>query len=79
MVETTPTLQCGDLGLVETTSKHQGGYLGQVETTHTLQGDDLIQEKRRRLVSKMKEAKRDDKQAWIAYDTLYTNGEPVSQ
>ncbi|KAH3771862.1 hypothetical protein DPMN_173191 [Dreissena polymorpha] len=35
-----------------------------------------IQEKRRRLVPKMKEAKRDGKKAWIAYDTLYIDGRP---
>ena len=38
-----------------------------------------IQEKRRRFVPKMKEAKRDGKRAWIAYDTLYIDGRPVSQ
>ncbi|KAH3741956.1 hypothetical protein DPMN_048686 [Dreissena polymorpha] len=38
-----------------------------------------IQEKRRRLVPKMKEAKSDGKKAWIAYDTLYIDGRPVSQ
>ncbi|KAH3837548.1 hypothetical protein DPMN_110941 [Dreissena polymorpha] len=38
-----------------------------------------IQKKRRRLVPKMKEAKRGGERAWIAYDTLYIDGRPVSQ
>jgi hypothetical protein len=34
-------------------------------------------DKRRKLVPKMKDARREGKTAWIAYDTLYINGKPV--
>ena len=33
--------------------------------------------KRKRLMPKLKEAKRDGKRAWISYDTLYIDGRPV--
>ncbi|XP_052212302.1 uncharacterized protein LOC127831372 [Dreissena polymorpha] len=38
-----------------------------------------VQEKRRRLIPKMKEAKREGKRAWLAYDTLFIDGHPVQQ
>jgi hypothetical protein len=39
---------------------------------------DVIQ-KRRKLVPKMKEARRQGKRAYLAYDTLYINGEQVRE
>lgn len=36
-----------------------------------------VSDKRRKLVSKMKEARDKGKKAWIAYDTLYIEGKPV--
>jgi len=38
-----------------------------------------IVDKRRQLVPKMKEARRDGKTSWISYDTLYINGKPVRE
>jgi len=37
-----------------------------------------VVEKRRRLQPKLKEAKREGKRAWIAYDTLYVDGRAVT-
>ena len=36
-----------------------------------------INERRKSLVPKMKEAKSRNQQAWISYDTLYIDGKPV--
>ena len=33
--------------------------------------------KRRRLIPKLKEYKKEGKRAWISYDTLYVEGKPV--
>jgi hypothetical protein len=38
-----------------------------------------IVDKRKQLVPKMKEARRDGKTSWISYDTLYINGKPVRE
>jgi hypothetical protein len=36
-----------------------------------------VNDKRRKLVPKLKEAKQAGKRAWLAYDTLYVDGKPV--
>ena len=36
-----------------------------------------IIEKRKQLITKMKEARRNNQAAWLSYDTLYINGKPV--
>ena len=36
-----------------------------------------VAEKRRKLLPKMKKARRDGDKAWLAYDTLYVNGRAV--
>ncbi|KAH3773864.1 hypothetical protein DPMN_175235 [Dreissena polymorpha] len=36
-----------------------------------------VLEKRRKLVPHMKDARKEGKRAWIAYDTLYVDGKPV--
>ncbi|XP_053381981.1 uncharacterized protein LOC128551589 [Mercenaria mercenaria] len=36
-----------------------------------------IMERRKKLIPKLKAAKREGKSAWISYDTLYVNGVPV--
>ncbi|KAH3753329.1 hypothetical protein DPMN_032700 [Dreissena polymorpha] len=38
-----------------------------------------VVEKRRKLVPKMKDAKKEGKRSWIVYDTLYVDGKPVKQ
>ncbi|WAR17435.1 hypothetical protein MAR_032029 [Mya arenaria] len=37
-----------------------------------------IMDIRRKLVPKLKEAKKDGKRAWLVYDTLYVDGKPVT-
>ena len=36
-----------------------------------------VADKRRRLVPKTKEARQQDKSAWLSYDTLYVDGRAV--
>lgn len=36
-----------------------------------------VNEIRRKLYPKLKEARRDNKRAWISYDSLYVDGKPV--
>ncbi|KAH3772640.1 hypothetical protein DPMN_173981 [Dreissena polymorpha] len=38
-----------------------------------------VLEKRRKLVPKMKDAKKEGKRYWIVYDTIYVDGKPVKQ